>query len=359
VLELQKIVKRTEQIESKIKGAMDQLALELDRPVSSRNMEACEDFWIEAVSSKAKLHRVFRDLDALDVETRKPKGVKARVAREAESFLKAARARYRAWKKVEDMVAGQVNPERRDLDSQRPAIIAPVTVFDSINDLFVESMHRFANPNPQREDAFKYECFADIPLPMRYFGSLMATAYKICLAQKRGRPLKFLDVGSGGGTKVLAAATCFEICHGLEYDDDYAAAGAQMLSCVMPKRCKNIHGDGLKFEHYADYDVIYLYRPMRDPDLLREMENRIIETSRPGTIIVAPYDIRRGAEEFGAREITANIWITGSTREEIDALYEEASYIGDGVLPVANFDEQKLTYFRNLVIASVGNGWGI
>ncbi len=358
--ELQSLVDRVNKLEEKIILHTDVLAVELDHPVASRDLEKCAEIWSMIASFRPKLNKIFHDLSRLDREVKRPKGIEARKANALQRELKMARKRLKSWKRIESIVREQCNPERTDLRSLRPQFLAPATVEGAINDLFIDSFHKFANPNAQGDDGYDYQCFADIPLPMNYFASLMAVAYRICLAQKRERPMRFLDVGSGGGTKVLAATTCFEICHGLEYDKAYADAGAHMLNCVMPERCTNIHGDGLTFEDYGDYDVIYFYRPMRDFDLLRQMEKRIIETSRPGTVIVAPYDIVRESEgDLGCVEVSDSVFVTGITPEESKVLHDEASFIGKGVLPVQNLEGEAIGYWRELLRVSAANGFVI
>ena len=358
--ELQKLVDRVNVIEEKLLAYANELAAELDKPVSTRSIPKCNETWAALASARPKLNKIFHDLSRLDPEVKRPKGVVARKASVLQRELKMARKRLNSWKRIEAIVREQCNPEKTDLRSLRPQFLAPMTIEGAISDLFIDSFHKFANPNPQGDDGYDHDCFADIPLPMNYFAALISVAYRVCLAQKRARPMRFLDVGSGGGTKVLAATTCFEICHGLEYDKAYADAGAHMLNCVMPKRCTNIHGDGLTFEDYSDYDVIYFYRPMRNFDLLRQMEKRIIETSRPGTVIVAPYDIVRDNKgDLGCIEISDSVFVTGITEEEAETLREEASYIGNGVLPVQDLEGEAIGYWRELLRVSAANGFVI
>jgi len=90
-------------------------------------------------------------------------------------------------------------------------------------------------------------------------------AYRAALAQKRGSSLQFLDVGCGGGIKVLLAAGLFDQAVGFDYDEAYVQATQTSFAQMGAKRCYAFWGNGLEYENYADFDVIYLFKPMSDP----------------------------------------------------------------------------------------------
>ncbi len=87
---------------------------------------------------------------------------------------------------------------------------------------------------------------------------------------------KFLDVGSGPGTKLDIAQDLFglEVC-GVEIDSGMAAE-AKLFT---------VHQNALDFPHYKDFDLIWLYRPFRDAGLERELETLIIQEMKPGAIL--------------------------------------------------------------------------
>jgi hypothetical protein len=89
-------------------------------------------------------------------------------------------------------------------------------------------------------------------------------------------PGAFLDVGSGIGEKPFIAYACgrFERCDGLEYDARTLAVGHFLLSQLQTDYRYPITyelADALQFERYGDYDVIYMYRPMRDKAMMRQL----------------------------------------------------------------------------------------
>jgi hypothetical protein len=86
----------------------------------------------------------------------------------------------------------------------------------------------------------------------------------------------FLDVGSGIGEKPFIAYACgqFDRCDGLEYDPRTLAVAQFLLNQIQTDYRYPITyelGDALQFVRYGDYDVIYMYRPMRDKAMMRQL----------------------------------------------------------------------------------------
>ena len=96
---------------------------------------------------------------------------------------------------------------------------------------------------------------------------------------------KFLDVGCGPGTKVAIAENLFGLySFGIEIDSGMAFDAARLLAAADA----NIeHGDalGMPTGYYGDFDLIWLYRPFRDPDKERELETLIIREMKPGAVL--------------------------------------------------------------------------
>jgi hypothetical protein len=124
-----------------------------------------------------------------------------------------------------------------------------------------------------------------------------------CVAQVDG-PL-FLDVGSGPGTKMRLAQMLFGLTvHGIERNPQmaHAAVSECIGDCFI--------GDALEFSHYGDYDLIWLYRPIKTPEFQRVLEQKIYAEARSGAIVAGgalehhpegwitvldDWDLRRGA----------------------------------------------------------------
>jgi hypothetical protein len=101
-----------------------------------------------------------------------------------------------------------------------------------------------------------------------------------CMAETGG-PF-FLDVGCGPGTKMRIAKELFGMIPlGIEIDEPMASlAGDHGLV---------YHGDALTLPTieriYARADVIWLYRPFRDPDHEAKLEQLAIASMKPGAIL--------------------------------------------------------------------------
>lgn len=106
---------------------------------------------------------------------------------------------------------------------------------------------------------------------------------------------KFVDVGAGLGFKVKMANHLGFYARGIEYDKRYIVFAKKYLKLDL------IYQNALEAQ-YDEYDVIYFYRPIADETIQAKLEDRIIETMRPGTIIIGVYSttgFRRKMIEIG------------------------------------------------------------
>jgi SAM-dependent methyltransferase len=112
-----------------------------------------------------------------------------------------------------------------------------------------------------------------MPFQMAEFVAIMAE----CVAQSEGND--FLDVGSGIGTKLQVAEDLFglEVC-GVEYDPT-------MHEHANDSGRFTVLQDALEFPHYGTFDIIWMYRPFRDPLAQAILEHKIYEAMQPGAII--------------------------------------------------------------------------
>jgi hypothetical protein len=99
-----------------------------------------------------------------------------------------------------------------------------------------------------------------------------------CVAEMRGRA--FIDVGCGPGTKMLLASQLYGLePEGIEISD--------AMSVEARKYGTVYHGNAGDTPpgFYSNYDLIWLYRPFRDPVLERRLEAWIMEEMKPGAIL--------------------------------------------------------------------------
>jgi SAM-dependent methyltransferase len=153
-----------------------------------------------------------------------------------------------------------------------------------------------------------------------------------CL-EKRGR---FLDVGCGIGEKVFLAYALggFTHCDGLEYDARTAAVAQFLFKQlgdpeVYPLQV--IQGDALSFDHYGDYDVIYMFRPLRERARMRQLVTRIVEQLRPQAILI---DVFRDGFAVRKNDDNSLLTIAGEAkgerrewtrRESLEAFFRDAA----------------------------------
>lgn len=91
---------------------------------------------------------------------------------------------------------------------------------------------------------------------------------------------RFLDVGAGIGTKMLLAREIFGLdVTGTEISPELAAQAAGLGLDI-------VCGDALDYAGYGAHDLIWLYRPCRDPDTEAALEKVIWDAMAPGAVIL-------------------------------------------------------------------------
>lgn len=357
-----KLVSDVEALEQRLAGDIEQLAAELDVLPLARNASALDAAWHDFTVSRRRLTKFLKDAaGSIDIGQAATAHQRHQL-RKVQKDLKAARARLGLWSRLKPIISAQRLSERRDLIEHDVASDREPGVLDQVVSLFLQSMHTLAYPKSytQSDAAKGHGCHRDIPYPMYRFSQAIGAAHRICLALRRQRPLRFLDVGSGGGTKVLAASTCFDRCDGLEYDEDAVAAGRRFLDMLEPGRCRLIHGDALRFSNYGAYDVIYFYRPMMDPGKQDELEKRILSQARPGTLLLKVGGL--GFEALparGAPELVYPVYATGMSEHEASELVGNAERMGPMIPWSRDTDFSGQAYWEPLLKVSANNGYYI
>ncbi|SDX48125.1 hypothetical protein SAMN04488001_3304 [Litoreibacter albidus] len=270
----------------------------------------------------------------------------------------AAHRRLRLWPSIEDMVNKQVTPARTQL-MPRPADYMEGAHNRYVNHLY-SALHTLALPSAEAMMNLLSDAHADIALPATHFEALMHAAYRICLAQERSKPPRFLDVGCGGGTKIWAALPFFPNACGLENNPTQVQVGAAAMAKLnAPENCI-LQADARCFTDYASYDVIYFYRPLKDPVGLKDMEDTIMAQARPGTLLIAPY-LGFSAEQDDDRcaKIAPSIYVVGMAPYQAEALRDRAEMIGTEAPSHSSSTDASLGYWRPLVEASRRNGYAL
>lgn len=213
-------------------------------------------------------------------------------------------------------------PPRQDLMASRVAILESAMM----------ALHRVVNPAPQSRAAEAQCAHPDIPHDAAAFAAHAHAAWRVAQAMRPEQPLRFLDVGCGGGMMVLMASGLFPRAEGFDLDPAYVAVANAGFKRMRATRCHAFEANALTFDRYTDYDVIYFYQPIWDPDLLCDMENRIIASARPGTVIVAPYKrFHARWHEMDCTPIEEAIYVSGIDRDAADKLSVEARRIGPDI----------------------------
>jgi SAM-dependent methyltransferase len=144
-----------------------------------------------------------------------------------------------------------------------------------IEQLVVKLQDQIMNitPLPPSTEWFDWQ---SLPLSWFYAGMLEAS-------KKLGPGRhKFLDVGSGIGTKLYLADSLGFDPYGIEHNADYVDI-SRTLWPEYPVYLVN----ALDYVEYDAYDVIYSYRLARNDDLQRQVNEHIVQHMREGAIFFA------------------------------------------------------------------------
>ena len=172
-------------------------------------------------------------------------------------------------------------------------------------------------------------CYSDIRLKPQEFTAHALAAYRLSLALGHYGRARFLDVGCGGGGKVLLASQYFARADGIEFDPGYAASARHLVEGCGLVNSEVFEMNAMAFERFDQYEVVYFYQPMRDAEGLKALEQAILSGVRPGTILIAPYAtfITR-AEELGFAHIDGRLFLAGADAGQAALIRDAAEHTG-------------------------------
>ncbi|WP_298259651.1 hypothetical protein [uncultured Litoreibacter sp.] len=345
-----------EKIESELAVLTKQLADFLLLPPCDRSTPGFAKIWRPISRYRVRLRTALQDQGSILSDPRYRDAHTSEM--EQRVGYNAAHRRLRLWPNVEDMVNKQVTPVGKQLMPQ-PSDYMEGAHNKYVNHLY-SALHTLALPSAEAMMNLLSDAHPDIALPATHFEALMHAAYRICLAQGRDTPPRFLDVGCGGGTKIWAALPFFPDASGLENNPTQVKVGAAAMAKLnAPEHCI-IEADARLFKDYSKYDVIYFYRPLKDPNGLREMEDAIMAQARPGTILIAPYlGFSAENEDRRCSNIAPSIYVVGVSPYQVEGLRRRSEMIGTEAPRHGSAADASLGYWRPIVEASRRNGYAL
>lgn len=257
--------------------------------------------------------------------------------------LSLTRVELNRWTLIRNLVQLQVRERNKRIplypatipETHRSQVAASDEVFDWL--------HGILNPESQSESAQSAGCFADIALPNSEFHQHLHAAYRVLIAMDHSGPKRFLDVGCGGGLKVLTALRYFDEVSGFDFQASYVSVAEDLMRRGDVERANVFEADALLFEGYGDFEVIYFYRPIRDEEKLIEMEKRIVDMSKPGAILIAPYlGFGHRYKGLGCGHVDGHVYVAKTSQTAADRLRRRAAKTGVAVVRDAPGDIENL-----------------
>ncbi|RYH09440.1 class I SAM-dependent methyltransferase [Tropicimonas sp. IMCC6043] len=236
------------------------------------------------------------------------------------------------WPRIEALLAAQLPVKRRPLFPDPDDPMDPRAAQLRMTNAAAGALHGVLSRREQDPAAEAMGCFSDLSLAQSVFIANLQAALRVLLAQGRYRDKRFLDIGCGAGMKVLTAAQWFDRAVGVEIDPGHADSARRLLARLRRGNIEIIEGDALGFDGYAGFDVLYFFRPMRYPEQLALLEDRIVSRARPGALLIAPYDhFAHRAALLGCEPLGGHLYLAGADREDAAALVRMAETIGPAV----------------------------
>ena len=268
------------------------------------------------------------------------------------------RVELNQWSLMRDMVHRQVAQRKKRIPLYEKQSSDLAQVQAAASDNVFDWLHAVLNAEQQTEDAYASGCFADIALPNSVFHKHLHAAYRVLLAKGETDRMRFLDVGCGGGLKVLSALRYFKQADGLDFQQSYVDSACHLLDRAKADAAQVFQADALTFEGYGDYEIIYFYRPIRDDAKIIEMERRIVDLAKPGTLLIAPYSgFSERCTDLKCGRVSGDVYLARTSQRQADRWRRKAEQTGIAV--VYPEEERVPTIWTPLLEASRQSGYDI
>lgn len=324
---------KAENTEQQIGGCVRDIVAQLVLPGDQRSDPELRSDLARLIALRKTLKQIDRDFDRQkgDVDRAYPNRAAAAGVRR---FFRELHQRVWVNRNIVQMIRTLIAAGPRPLYPDPTPAHGMLTQQTEVTDAVFIALQQYLQPETQAPEAAAHGCFPDISLLPSRFAEHAHAAYRVMLARQADRPIRFLDVGCGCGVKVLSASILFDQADGLEFDAGYAAVARDFLARSDAGNCNVIQGDALAFDGYADYDVIYFFRPMMTDDGLIALEDRILNHARPGTVLIAPYGMFHDrAPELNCAHVAGAVYLAGCDADEARAQREKAEYMGQNIVP--------------------------
>lgn len=324
--------RQAERLEADLTSRMVEVAALIDPPFTPAKRRKIKRLLVGIDAQCALLHRVWT-AQMMTAEARAlPFGHPDR------TYFLGVNGRLQTWSETPARLAVALSGKAMPLTSDEPAAGSPVHGQLLAYQHCFDRLHGYFSPTPPHLYSPEIGRHGDVPYPFTGFFRLMQVVRRLVLALGH-RSASFLDVGCGVGLKLVQAAEFFDVVHGFEFDPDRAAAAHLLVERSRRMHDRGFCADALTFDGYGDYDVIYAYKPLSDPELLQQMERRILAQVKPGCLLILPYfEFEFRFEELGCTRVYDKVYLTGGAGQDVAPLLQRAGQIG---CVVARPDDQR------------------
>ncbi|SDI32116.1 class I SAM-dependent methyltransferase [Aliiruegeria lutimaris] len=238
------------------------------------------------------------------------------------------------WNTVQARISEQCPPRRRSLEYQREKAGPVHTAALDAADRTMAQLLCVLAPNQPSAATGRAGYGTQTGLSQSEFMALALACWRVLKAQDRHERTRFLDVGCGVGLQVLSALQFFDEAYGLERDPDCAQAARDLFSNAGAPKAGVLEGEARNFASYDMFDAIHICLPLKASRELRELEDYVIASARPETLLIVGHaGFAPRAEALGCARLSTRLYLTGTAPRKATSLRRKAELIGTNVTP--------------------------